>query len=672
MSSNLSVVTRLAGCFAVVIALLLGSSLWLQAHAVSMSDAAGLLGAVAALCGALAFWAVRSVSTPLGQALIAAEQISQGRLDIVVPAGGGDETGRLLRALGSSVQALVRMNNELKRMSAAHDAGDIDVDIDTEILIGDFRAMGQGVNGMVAGHIAVKKKAMACVAEFGRGNFEAQLDKFPGKKAFINDTIEQMRRNLVGLIAELNHMSREHDAGDIDVVIDAARFEGDFRTMAQGVNQMVAGHIAVKKKAMACVAEFGRGNFEAQLDRFPGKKAFINETVEQVRQNLKALIRDTETLVRAANTGRLDVRSDVTLHQGDFRRIVEGINSTLDAVIDPLNEAQRVLKAVESGDLTQVVRVDCEGQLKDLCDCVNSTVSKLVQVVTEVNGSADALASASDEVSATAQSLSQAASEQAAGVEETSASMEQMTASIQQNTENAKVTDGMATQASSEAAEGGEAVKATVAAMKQIAQKIGIIDDIAYQTNLLALNAAIEAARAGDHGKGFAVVAAEVRKLAERSQIAAQEIGTVASSSVELAERAGKLLDQMVPNIRKTSDLVQEITAASEEQSSGVGQINSAVTQLSQTTQQNASSSEELAATAEEMSSQAEQLQQAMAFFKLAGGSTGGHVRTQSRPLNKNKNKGMVSARPSKGYAPSIGLVAAHADTPDEAQFSRF
>ncbi|HLO93107.1 MAG TPA: methyl-accepting chemotaxis protein, partial [Burkholderiaceae bacterium] len=274
---------------------------------------------------------------------------------------------------------------------------------------------------------------------------------------------------------------------------------------------------------------------------------------------------------------------------------------------DPAYAAE-VVQKVAQGDLTTDI-VLRTGDTTSLLAAMKAMVDKLSHVVSEVSTGAAGITGASEQVSATAQTLSQATNEQAAGVEETSASVEQMTASISQNTENAKVTDAMASKAATEAAEGGEAVKSTVAAMKQIAKKIVIIDDIAYQTNLLALNAAIEAARAGEHGKGFAVVAAEVRKLAERSQVAAQEIGEVASNSVDLAERAGQLLDEIVPSIKKTSDLVQEITAASEEQSSGVSQINAAIGQLSQTTQQNAASAEELAATAEEMSSQAEELQ---------------------------------------------------------------
>jgi methyl-accepting chemotaxis protein len=278
--------------------------------------------------------------------------------------------------------------------------------------------------------------------------------------------------------------------------------------------------------------------------------------------------------------------------------------------------ATRIAKEVAAGNLKLSITLQPKDS-SSLLFAMKTMVARLSQVVNDVNRGAQALGSAAEEVSATAQSLSQAASEQAAGVEQTSTSMAQMTSSIAQNTENAKTTNSMASNAANDAAAGGEAVASTVLAMKQIAKKVVLIDDIAAQTNLLALNAAIEAARAGAHGKGFAVVAAEVRKLAERSQVAAQDIGEVASSSVALAEKAGRLLTEIVPNIRKTSDLVQQITVASTQQSGGVRQINAAVGKLSQTTQQNASASEQLAATSEEMSGQAEQLQQTMRFFKL-------------------------------------------------------
>ena len=340
------------------------------------------------------------------------------------------------------------------------------------------------------------------------------------------------------------------------------------------------------------------------------------------------------------------------------------------AVTGPLATAVAAANRLADGDLTVKIDAPSKDETGQVLQAMQNMIGNLSRVVADVNTGSQSLASASEEISATAQALSQAASEQAAGVEETSASIEQMTASISQNTENAKVTEGMASKAAKDAIEGGESVNATVAAMKQIAKKIGIIDDIAAQTNLLALNAAIEAARAGEHGKGFAVVAAEVRKLAERSQVAAQEIGEVAASSVDLAEKAGSLLAQMVPNIRKTAELVQEISAASSEQSSGVGQINSAVSQLNQTTQTNASSSEELASTSEEMSSQAEQLQSTMSFFKLEGA---GQARVPNHLVRKTTPAAarMMVANKVAGKGQGILTKTNSADI-DETKFSRF
>lgn len=281
-----------------------------------------------------------------------------------------------------------------------------------------------------------------------------------------------------------------------------------------------------------------------------------------------------------------------------------------------------IVQKIASGDLTiQVITRD--GDDSSIMAAMKNMTVKLSQIIGEVDGMVNTLSQASEEVSATAQNMNQSTLEQSTNMEETSSSLEQMKLSIDQNAGNAQATDEMTTQVVKQASEGGLAVKRTIEAMKKIADSINLVDDIAYQTNLLALNAAIEAARAGEHGKGFAVVASEVRKLAEHSQNSSKEISETATNSVALSERAGQLLDEILPVIGKTSDMMKEITVFSTEQANSVGQINNAMEQISQITQQNASSSEELAATSEELSTQAAQLQKLMAFFKRQRESAG-------------------------------------------------
>ncbi|MFP4644629.1 MAG: methyl-accepting chemotaxis protein [Spirochaetales bacterium] len=294
----------------------------------------------------------------------------------------------------------------------------------------------------------------------------------------------------------------------------------------------------------------------------------------------------------------------------------------------PLRRGIALAEDIARGDLTQTVNLDQSDEAGLLVKALNTTAEKLRSIVADIKSGSEQVSSGSEQIASTAEQLSQGTSEQAASAEEVSASMEQMQSSIAQNDENSSATDKIAAESATRAERGGEAVAQTVAAMREIAEKISVVEEIARNTNLLALNAAIEAARAGEHGKGFAVVASEVRKLAERSQVAAREIQELSQKNVAIAEEAGGMLEELVPSIRKTSELVQEISASSSEQATGAGQITQAITQLDQVIQQNASSAEEMASMSEELTSQAQQLQSTAAFFTVEanGTVTGGRV----------------------------------------------
>ncbi|BEV08139.1 methyl-accepting chemotaxis protein [Methylophilus sp. DW102] len=456
--------------------------------------------------------------------------------------------------------------------------------------------IGKGINQILDALINPLNVAAKYVEDISKGHIPAKItDTYQGDFNTLKNNLNQCIDALSTLIAEMNHMSAEHDAGDIDVEIDVTKFDGAYRTMAGGINQMVGGHIAVKKKAMACMQGLGEGNFDTPLERFPGKKAFINDTIEQVRANLKALNTDTSMLAEAARDGRISVRADAARHPGDYRNIIDGINNTLDLIVGPI-----------------------------------SAVTEAVETIT----------TAANEISSGNSDLSARTEQQASSLEETAASMEELASTVKQNAENAKQANQMALSASSVAAKGGEVVDEVVATMsainesaKKIEDIISVIDGIAFQTNILALNAAVEAARAGEQGRGFAVVAGEVRSLAQRSSTAAREIKELITDSVNKTaegtrqvEHAGTTMQEVVSSVQRVADIISEISAASIEQTTGIDQVNEAVTSMDETTQQNAALVEQAAAAAESLVDQANHLAQAISHFKVdSGRSTAGH-----------------------------------------------
>ena len=637
-----------------------------------------------------------AVINPLNVAANYVDNISKGAIPVKITDTYNGDFNILKNNLNTCIDAVNALVADANVLAIAAVEGRLATRADATKHQGDFRKIVEGVNHTLDAVINPLNVAANYVERIARGDtppriIDAYNGDFNAIKNNLNQAIDAINQQtfaaqsisegdlsvkvivrsendeqakslirvvevLQGLQKELQRLTASSKEGLLSERGKAEQFKGAYADVIGGVNDMLDAILTPIGEGNRILSLISNGDLRQRVEiQCKGDHEKMKQSVNTCIDALNALVTDVNMLVASAAEGDLKMRAaNASRHQGEYRKIIEGLNNTLDSIILPINEVVAVLTEVEKGDLTKTVHGHYKGQLEDFKDTVNNTITKIAEIIGEVNSAASNIASASGEISATAQSMSQASSEQASSVEETSSAVEQMSASINQNTENAKVTEGMATQSSGEAIRGGEAVQKTVNAMKSIANKIGIIDDIAYQTNLLALNAAIEAARAGEHGKGFAVVAAEVRNLAERSQVAAKEIGALAESSVEMAESAGKLLDTIVPSIKKTSDLVQEITAASEEQSTGVAQINTAMNQLNQITQQNASASEELAATSEEMSGQAMQLQEMMEFFTVSG------------------HKSPVSKHPSSKTTVKKAAMDHHYDEFNEDEFVKF
>ena len=612
---------------------------------------------VAVLLALLVAWLVTSsITRPLGKALGVANLVAAGNLDTPIEADSS-EIGQLLAPLGKMKDTLLSFEAAQQEMARQHELGMIEHAMPVQQLEGSYRTMGESINALVQSHIAVQRRIVDVVSSYADGKLDVPMDRLPGQKARISESIDRVQGSLrdaaaaaitnMRVVQALNKASANVMIADNSNTIIfmnptveemMRRNEPELRKVLPqfDAGKLVGQNIDIFHKNPAHqrgLLEGLRTSFRTQISVgslhfgltanpiLDEKGQRIGTVVEWIDRTVEVGIEnEVASLVNGASHGDFSRRLEVAGKVGFFATLTQGMNQLMETSEQGLTDVSDLLAAFAQGDLTQRIERDYEGLFGEVKDNANSTAESLTRVLGEVRAASDALTGAANQVSATAQSLSQSASEQASSVEETTSQVEHMSVSISQNSDNAKVTDGMSTKTSKEALDGGVAVSETVTAMKQIAAKISIVDDIAYQTNLLALNAAIEAARAGEHGKGFAVVAAEVRKLAERSQEAAKEIGGLAGSSVTTAERAGKLLQEIVPSIQKTSELVQEIAAASAEQSESVVQIGGAMGQLSKATQQNASASEQLAATSEELSGQAEQLQQSIAFFNTGDG----------------------------------------------------
>jgi len=456
-------------------------------------------------------------------------------------------------------------------------------------------------------------------------------------------------RSISKPLAQISESACAISKGDVDQVISYHSTD-EVGSLAESFRAL----IDYIKGISSVLEKMAVGDLSVKLDP-KSSQDVLTKSYQRTSDAVNALVRDMDTLSKAAVAGKLATRADASKHQGDFRKVVEGVNETLDAVITPLNVAADQVARISIGDIPDLVTDSYNGdfntlknnmnrlitamneitaaaseiaggnltveihersQKDKLMQALSSMVSGLVQTVSDIRNIAGEVATASQSISTASVEVSNGASVQAAAAEEASSSMEEMSSNIKQNADNAQQTNKIATKSAKDAEESGKSVMEAVAAMKEIASKISIIEEIARQTNLLALNAAIEAARAGEHGKGFAVVAAEVRKLAERSQKAAGEINQLSGSTVKASETAGEMLARLVPDIQRTAELVQEITAASQEQDVGAEQINKALQQLEHVIQQNASASEEMASTTEELSAQSEQMVSALGFFR--------------------------------------------------------
>jgi len=590
-----------------------------------------------------------------------AEEIAGGNLKSEVRERSGQD--RLMKAMNLMIRRLNLILKETEGLILSARDGRLDRRGDAKAFEGAWQELLAGINSLIEAFVVpinMTADAVECIAQ---GNIPAKItDEYRGDFNRIRNNLNLCIDSINGLVSETVMLTRSAAEGKLNARGDAEKFGGDYARIVKGINSTLDAVIGPLNTAASYMYRISEGDFPDEIrEEYRGDFNEIRNSLNRLISNLRGTVRvaekvaegdlsvevnmlsekdmlgkslakmvttvrdiagDINRLTDAAMEGKLDIRGNAEKFGGEYARIVRGVNATLDAVVGPLKTAASYVDSISGGEIPEKItdaqaKNRYKGDFGEIINNLNIMIENLTYFAGDIRKTAAQVAGGSEELSIGAEQVSQGISEQAAGIEEISSSMEQMSSMVTQNADNARETAAIAMKAAQDAREGGKAMGDTVLAMKRISEQIRIIEEIARQTNMLALNAAIEAARAGEHGKGFAVVAAEVRKLAEHTQKAAKEIGTLSISNVEIAENAGILLKEMISGIQKTSELVQEISASGAEQAGGIEQVNKAVQQLDQVIQRNAASTEEMASASREFSSQAERLLKIASFFKI-------------------------------------------------------
>jgi methyl-accepting chemotaxis protein len=630
-----------------------------------------------------------AILLPIGEGNRILAQISSGRIDELITQSYKGDHEKMKQAVNNVGVVLQGLQKELVRLTDASKEGQLAERGKPEQFQGAYAEIVRGVNAMLDAILLPIGEGNRILAQISSGKIDELIAQaYKGDHEKMKQAVNNVAVVLQGLQKELVRLTDASKEGQLSERGKPEQFQGAYAEIVRGVNAMLDAILLPIGEGNRILAQISSGKIDELIAQaYKGDHEKMKQAVNNVAVVLQGLQKELARLTEASNAGQLSERGRHDQFRGAYAEIVRGVNAILDAVITPLNVSARYVDQISKGDVPSQITDTYQGDFNTiknnlntlivamnditkaaeeiangnltvvlrerspqdkLMQALSSMVSGLTRTVSDIRSIAGEVAAASQSISTASVQVSNGASAQAASAEEASSSMEQMVSNIKQNADNAQQTDKIANKSAKDAQESGKSVLEAVTAMKEIASKISIIEEIARQTNLLALNAAIEAARAGEHGKGFAVVAAEVRKLAERSQKAAGEINQLSGTTVKVSEKAGEMLEKLVPDIQRTAELVQEITAASKEQDTGAEQINKALQQLEKVIQQNASASEEMASTTEELSGQSAQLVSALGFFRTGEEEHTATVRTASAKQVKH-----AEAAPGKTSKPN-------------------